>query len=239
MIVAMRARRIPRAGRWLVVVAVATCASCAVNHVDFRPRERAEAESPDGHPAALYVLGDAAHPLGEVRVWSRGATRDDARGSIAVHVGFEVENHSSEPLAIDLASTRLTAVRAGDATLEPIGAPEFEGRPTTAPGEVGVLELLFRLPESVASPDRIGSFDVAWSVRIAADEARHQVTPFRRVRHGPAWYGPAWHGPGWYGPSRFGPSWYGPSWCGPSWYGGHWHAGYHHGCHPFAVVLWP
>ena len=81
--------------------------SCACsNHRYFVPRENTNGTGPGGYPAAVYridagVLGGA---VGEVRVWSEGAhfvdTEDDE--VVELHLGFEIENTSTVPLATTL-----------------------------------------------------------------------------------------------------------------------------------------
>src|SRR6185369_3936734 len=92
----------------------------------FAPREYMGAAGPDGSPAALYQVPAAAGvlPSGEVRVWSRGAGArftDDNREVVELHVGFEVENNSEQPLQLDVDTVAVEAM-----TIDGVAQPPLQ-----------------------------------------------------------------------------------------------------------------
>src|SRR5262245_16090938 len=86
-----------------LLVVVAAAAACGSATEKFLPGERATAQSPQGYTAAEYQIQGERGRLGEVKVWSRGAYRAEVDGAqrTVLHVGFEVDNSSDEPLTLE------------------------------------------------------------------------------------------------------------------------------------------
>jgi len=171
----------------------------------FLPRENVNGTGPDGSPSAVYQVrpGDAEEAVGEVRVWSAGASArftDDDQEVVDLHVGFELENLGEDPLWLDAGSLGLEEVRIDGAAKEALDPHEIQGDLLAPPGAMTRLDLVFRPPTTY--PRDIDSFSVRFVVRDAEGKGTSQLTPFvpdmRQLSYG----GPTW-GWGWtwgYGP---------------------------------------
>jgi hypothetical protein len=187
----------------------------------FSPREHQDGTSPSGHPAAVYALPAATAgvaELGELRLWSAGTrARYDEAGEerIELHIGFELENNSDEPLQLDLASIRCEELVVDDLLQPPLPHQLVEGTGLALPGSTVRVDCLYLPPAEV--PSDVDSFSIRFVVRAGDRVVLQQVTPFgpqtrsmAAFRDDPYFY--AWN-------SRWGPGW-GPGWAvgwGPGW----------------------
>ncbi len=146
---------------------------CASQSEMFRPGERADATSAEGMLAASYPLDDARGPVGEVKVWSDGAERQE--GVTVIHVAFEVENFSSEPIHFEADALRLDSATLDQGVLRGIAPVVIEGSESIAPRSAANVGALFVLPEGVA-PQEVDAFRVHWEV--GGPVALTQITPF-------------------------------------------------------------
>lgn len=199
-----------------LLAAVFLFAGCST-HRYFAPRENRNGTGPAGDPAAVYVLGDKP-PIGEVRVWSRGADRIEVgdEDAVELHVGFEVENTGTEPLVLDAQGLVCSDVWVDGKRSTDLPPVRVAGEAEAAPGRSAVLDAWFR-PQA-ADPYDLDGFSLRFRVRAGDRDALVQVTPFvpyavpdrwRDDRY--FWYGGYWSRHYW-GPS-FGFGWYGPGFC--------------------------
>jgi hypothetical protein len=142
----------------------------------FVPRENQNGFGPGGEPAAVYTLMPPAS--GELRVWSAGARRVevDAQERTRLHVGFELENHGSEPLRFDAEGLHLSAVAIEGEPAAELRPIQVDGEPTAAAGATTRLSCLFDPGEDVM-PRAIDGFEVRWRV-VLGEQQFAQATPF-------------------------------------------------------------
>jgi hypothetical protein len=155
-------------------------AGCATSRA-FRPAEHVTALSPRGdHYAAEYTVRDASHLIAEVKVWSRGASRDGSDGEAAtiVHVGFEVGNLGEAPVRLEPKQLYLDDVVFDDGERDRIRAFRINGDTLVPPGSEREIEVLFSLPEDVWPNDVLG-YRVAW--QLSNGGSYSQKTPFLRA----------------------------------------------------------
>jgi len=170
----------PAAVLRLLPLVVPLLAGCAAERALFRPREKVIAESPDGYPAALYVLDDQGKSVGEVRIWSAGSWReDDAARRTVIHLGLEIENRTGGRVTLDVDATDLRNVSAG-AEVTGIERLDVRGTPEVADRSVGRVELLFGLPAGSRGPTELEGFHAHWLLRGPGERDFEQLTPFRR-----------------------------------------------------------
>lgn len=166
--------------RICATLAVALLNSCATERALFRPREKVLAESPDGHPAALYALDDEGKSVGEVRIWSAGSWREDNDAQrTVIHLGLEVENRTGGQLTVDVDATDLRQVTAGGRDLAQVERLDVRGSPEIGDGSVGSVEFLFGLPAG-NDPTDLDGFQAHWLLRGLHERDFEQLTPFRR-----------------------------------------------------------
>lgn len=146
---------------------------CATQPEMFRPGERTTATSPAGITAAAYEIRDERGITGEVKLWSDGAEKRD--GATVIHVAFEIENLSDEPMRFMTDELRLESATLAERALPVVEPVAFEGSRIIAPGSAGTVGVLFALPSDV-KPSDVEAFRVFWSVTGATDYA--QITPF-------------------------------------------------------------
>lgn len=145
----------------------------------FTPREAVNGTAASGVPAALYPLGDAQGRRGEVRVWSDGAREVKDQQDIRVHIGFEIENLSDQPLQLEADSVRLRRLVVDGVPRDGELAPEQSiGSTEAAPGQTTRVDCWFDPGPGVA-PRSVDGFDLHWRVKRAdGSMAWEQVTPF-------------------------------------------------------------
>ncbi|MBX3462879.1 MAG: hypothetical protein KF830_06890 [Planctomycetes bacterium] len=197
----------------LVVVLAFVFGGCALPRA-FMPRENRNGTGPEGHPAAVYALGGVP-PVGEVRLWSGGAERAD--GGVELHLGFELENTSAEPIALDLASLLCADVWvAGRPLAASVSPARLEGAAEAGPGGSAWLDAWFRL--DAGRPRDVDAFTVRFRVLAGERELLAQATPFLPLVVDDGWrdewflwYGGYWGRPyGWWGPGYRYRWYYGP-----------------------------
>lgn len=154
----------------------------------FVPGEHVTAFSPEGgHYAAEYTIMDSGHALAEVKVWSRGASRDGSGDSTLIHVGFEVNNQSDSALRFDPNQLYLDEVGARQPT--PVKAARVDGDSRVQPGQNAELDVWFELPRDVW-PSDVAGYRVGWTVTNGRRYS--QQTPFFHAvnrRDLDPWYG--------------------------------------------------
>jgi hypothetical protein len=204
----------PRLASLLAVGLVTLATGCASERALFRPREKVQAESPDGYPAALYVLDRDGRNVGELRIWSAGAWRAETHDErTVIHVGLEVENRSGGPLTVDLDATELRDVQ-GESPVATLQRLDARGEPVVPDRGIGRIDLLFGLPDKDPGPRTVQGFHARWLLRGADQRDYEELTPFGRDwnRYGhDAWRGG--YGLYWGGPWHYRWSYWGPSWC--------------------------
>lgn len=148
----------------------------------FAPREQLNGSGPSGAPAALYPLGDAAGRRGELRLWSDGArlVRIDGQEQTRLHLGFELENFTDQPLQLDpdgIWLQRLSIDEQGrDDQPKPV---QVQGQSEAGPGQTTRFDAWFD-PGAGVQPRAIDGFDVHWRVqRQDGSMAWEQATPFQ------------------------------------------------------------
>ena len=199
-----------RAFAMLLVLVAGACSS----HRYFMPRENNNGTGPGWYPAAVYPVAAGA-AAGEVRVWSRGCyygEADDAE-AVELHLGFEIENTGSVPLAVDAGSVRCEDLSIGAQRLAGGAPARRQGDTEAGPGATARFDLFFRLDEARAPRD-VSGFSVRFQVLAASQPVLAQVTPF--VPYIASYYGcrdPWFWGPGYWG-GGFALGYYG-------WYGCH------------------
>ena len=148
----------------------------------FAPREHVDAQGPDGYPAALYPIvptDPATASTAEARVWSHGSQArftDDDREVVELHIGFELENNSKEPLRLDLGPLACEDLMIDGVLHVPLSPIRLEGDGVAAPGTTARVDAVFEPPAAV--PRDVDSFAVRFVVRAGEREVLHQVTPF-------------------------------------------------------------
>jgi hypothetical protein len=175
----------------VVAVVFAAAAGCAY-HQPFRPAERATGLSPRGYAAADYEIRDATGALGEVQVWSEGASSEDE--GIVVHVGFWLENNSSAPLRLDV--DKLSVYVDSERDVVRGAEADVQGVTAVAPHSEQQVSLFFPLSGDW-SPRDVTAFRVSWTLR-AGEETYSQTTPFlqgesRRDYYYSPYYDPYYH----------------------------------------------
>jgi hypothetical protein len=204
----------------LLLATVLLFAGCAT-HRNFAPRENRNGTGPGGDPAAVYQLGGQP-PVGELRIWSRGAdmVETETGDAVELHLGFELENTGSEPLAIDAGSLSCSEVWVDGTRSTDLPPARVAGEAEATPGHSAVLDAWFRPP--AAGPYDLDGFSVRFRVRAGDRDVLVQVTPFVPYRAPDRWNNGWGNDPfGWYGGfgSRrywgpaFGFGWYGSYWC--------------------------
>lgn len=190
---------------------------CATQSEMFRPGERTTATSPAGMTAAAYEIRGGRGITGEVKLWSDGAEQRD--GATVVHVAFEIENLSDEPMRFETDQLRLESATLADGVLQAVEPVALEGSRLIAPGRAGTVGVLFALPSDV-SPSDVEAFRVFWSVTGATDYA--QITPFyedqlqERLASGPYYWDTPFFDPFFYEPFRWSAT--APATAGPTFY---------------------
>lgn len=215
-----------RGMRALLVLPLLCTAACWQPRY-FMPRENVQGVGPDGEPAAVYLLPEAAPEAAapaaaatsevnasELRLWSLGAVArydEHAAEVVELRLGFELENHAATPLRLDLEALRCEGLVVDGALLPPLAADHWAGDGLALPGTTTRVEATFRPAAPV--PRAIESFAVRWRVLRGDGSAMSQVTPFGPLRRlHPAPY-PAgyYHGfyeyPGLYWGPTFGFGW--------------------------------
>ncbi len=140
----------------------------------FVPGEHVTAFSPEGeHYAAEYEIADSGHSLAEVKVWSRGASRDGSGESTLIHVGFEVNNQSDNALRFEPKQLYLDEVGARQPT--PVKAARVDGDSRVQPGQNAEIDVWFELPGDIW-PSDVAGYRVDWTVTNG--HRYSQQTPF-------------------------------------------------------------
>jgi hypothetical protein len=196
-----------RSSSWLrpLVPVLASLAGCwSPRH--FAPREHVAAVAPDGSAAASYTVPDPAGALpaaGELRIWSRGASAryaDGDREVVELHVGFELENNSAEPLQLDLSTVVLEGLVVDGAVQPPPEPLRIDGDGTARAAATARVDLTWELPAH--KPRAVDGFAVRFAVRAGNAVVLQQLTPFGVVVRDPdPYWGPAWSvgfGVGWH-----------------------------------------
>ncbi len=212
---------------WLLLLMVLTTGAGCASAQAFVPVEHVTGLSPDGDQyAAEYRLEGEHGYLGEAKVWSQGAYREEVDGNdeTVVHIAFVLDNAAKTPIRLDPQRLSLEDVVLNDGAIARIPALGIEGDPVVPPGQEREIQVSFLLPEDVW-PSEVRRYRVAWVVTNGGSYA--QKTPFLRAtyrrddywapslgiyygyyspfywRHYPGWRRGHYY-PGWpYGPGRY------------------------------------
>jgi hypothetical protein len=207
-----------RACVWIGLFAALIFTSGCVSSRAFMPTEHVTAFSPGGSQyAAEYPIVESGSSLGDVKVWSDGATRDgsDAEPRTTVRVGFELSNHAGAPLRFDAKQLFLEELARKGEPAGRVPPTSVAGETLVPPGQSRQLDVRFTLPSSVW-PSDVPGYRVAWSV--VGRRVHSRKTPFARVVAPPrpvdAWYYPyyGYYYPGFYGSWSFGYRGWPPPW---------------------------
>lgn len=173
------------------MVLLVLCSACA-NHRWFAPRENRNGYGPEGDPAAVYAIG--APGLGELRVWSSGASGVEIDGADAVElrVGFEIENTGTVPLAVDTASVQCDDVWVGDQHTTGLQPVRSAGAVEAPAGGSARVEFVF-VPPGVQRARAIDGFTVRFAVRTGDKPVMVQVTPFLPWVRDDEWRDDRWY----------------------------------------------
>ncbi|MBL8750229.1 MAG: hypothetical protein JNK78_13770 [Planctomycetes bacterium] len=204
-----------RAAAWLLLLC---CTACA-NQRWFAPRENRNGVGPDGSPAAVYAFGtapDAERDGGELRVWAAGTRfvpdRDD---EVELVVGFELENHGAEPLALDTAALRCEAMTTDGQAATGLVPARWTGAAEAPAGGMARIGATFLLPEC-RHPRDLAQFTLQFRVVANGRPVLVQATPFLPWIPDNDWRDDGW----WWGRYR-----YPYGYCGPG-IGFGWHHAY-------------
>lgn len=149
---------------------------CGVSVRAFVPGEHVTAVNPRGDQyAAEYAITEGGRLLGEVKVWTNGASRETGEGGTLIEVGFEVVNHADGPLRLDPKAITLDEVTLRDDRLRQVEPTHVDGDPSIAPGEDRIISVTFELPGDIW-PDDVLGYRVAW--RLTNGVTYSQKTPF-------------------------------------------------------------
>jgi hypothetical protein len=167
--------------QWALAVALIFLIPGCISSRAFVPAEHVTAFSPDGDSyAAEYALVEDGRGLGDVKVWSDGASRDasDKEPQTVVRVSFEIDNHAATALRFDDRRLYVEELAKPGTTAGRERAAHVEGELIVPAGERREIEVSFTLPSSVW-PSDIPGYRVGWSV---IGERRHsRTTPFLRA----------------------------------------------------------
>jgi len=208
--------------RLMLAGAVLGLGGGCVNSRAFVPTEHVTGFSPSGEQyAAEYSLIEDGESIGEVKVWSDGASRDRAEDGTrtVVRVAFEITNQSSAPLRFDEQRLFLEETPEEGKTPGRERATRVDGGTLVPVGDSRQVTVTFALPSGVW-PSDIPGYRVGWTV--VARKSHSRKTPFSYVqatREADPWgpYYPAYPGyyyPGFYGSVGMGYRWP-PPWRGP------------------------
>jgi hypothetical protein len=207
-----------RACAWIGLFVALIFTSGCVSSRTFMPTEHVTAFSPGGGQyAAEYSIDESGSSLGDVKLWSEGATRDgsDEEPRTKVRVGFELSNHAQIPLRFDPKRLFLEELAKKGEPAGRLPPANVAGDTLVPPGQSRRLDVLFTLPSSVW-PSDVPGYRVAWSV--VGRRVHSRKTPFASVaprRPIDAWYYPYYgYYPGFYGSWSFGYRGWPPPWRG-------------------------
>ncbi len=167
--------------RRLLLLFLLTLATGCVSSRAFAPAEHVSAFSPRGqHYAAEYPIVERGQTVGEVKLWSAGASRDgsDEEPRTTVSVAFEVSSHGRMPLRFDAERLYLLEMPKQGTTPGRLSPSRVQGELLVPPGQSRQIEASFTLPSSVW-PSDVPGFRVAWSVVGQLQHSRK--TPFLKV----------------------------------------------------------
>lgn len=208
--------------------AAALLATGCVSSRAFVPSEHVTAFAPDGDDvAAEYSIIEGGDDVGELKLWSEGATRksSDAEPHTVIELGFELSNHGREPLRFDDQGLYIEELPKKGVRPGRTRPATVTGERLVQPGQSREIHATFALPSSVL-PNDIPGYRVRW--RILGRRAHARETAFLHAppapRYTDPWY-PAWpyygyygyYYPGFYGSWSFGYRWP-PPWRGPRYY---------------------
>jgi hypothetical protein len=158
------------------------CLSGCATRQSFMPAENATDITRRGYIAAHYESRRGDGGSTEVKVWSGGTfpgETDSGEEAQLAHVGFALDNDSSQPVRLEPASLRLEGVRVSDGErVGPLSPVEISGNVDVAPRGKSEVEALFRLPDGVSATD-VRDFEVGWLL-TSGSERYAQRTPFER-----------------------------------------------------------
>lgn len=157
---------------WLVLFAVA-----CTRAQPFVPGERVTAISAHGYLAAEYELPHTGGSA-DIKVWSRGTSREDLRGAreTFAHVAFEIDNQTQHPMHLQREKLELQSASIDDVDIGSLPPALIDGATAIGPGGEQLIHVWFALPEGIAPRD-VRAFRVAWTITDGTT-SYSQRTPF-------------------------------------------------------------
>jgi hypothetical protein len=194
---------------WLLLLLVLMSGAGCASSQAFMPAEHVTGLSPQGeHYAAEYQMEGAHGYLGDAKVWSEGAYREEVDGNdeTVVRIVLVLDNAVDTPLRLDTQRLTLEDVVWSGGAIGRIPPLSVEGDPVVPPGQEHEIQVSFRMPEDVW-PSELRRYRVAWAVTNGGSYA--QKTPFLRlIQRRDDYWGPSfgmYYGYGYYSP--FYPGW--------------------------------
>lgn len=175
--------------RLLAAALVCSVSVGCVSSRAFVPSEHVTGFSPDGQQyAAEYTLLEEGETVGEVKVWTDGAERDDSR--TVIRVAFELDNPSQRPLRFDESRLFLEELPEDGKAPGRERPAELTGDTLVPPGESRQLAATFTLPSGIW-PSDVPGYRVGWAV--VGGKSHSRKTPFVHMRpRGPDPWGPGY-----------------------------------------------
>lgn len=193
--------------RTIVITIAALCCACGATRERFEPAERATATTTEGYTAAEYEIQGRGGPLGDAKLWSRGAFVADVRGQerTVVHVGFEIENNSNESLELVSDELYLDSATLDESVVRDIPPLQLRGSTDVPPGATRRVDAFFRLPAGI-QPQDADAFRIHWKIQDGT-VSYAQRTPFLETpdRQLPYYYYTPFYDPFYYDPYIFSP----------------------------------
>lgn len=162
----------------MVAVIGTGLAGCAPSQQSFKPAEKVGGETVEGFKEAFYDLALDDRRIGEVKVWSSGASvvKREGREMTLIRLGFTIENKGDVPIELDPANVELESVQTKDGTYENL-KPIRRAEPIVVePRTSRDVELAFALPTKI-TPDEILAFRAKWTTNANGMQYT-EFTPF-------------------------------------------------------------
>lgn len=190
----------------LSVVIATACAQSA----RFRP-----VDAPESVPPQLagmeYELAPDGQNVGDVKVWSEGATTTETNGEQrVVHLGLRIRNDDPQrTLRFDPERTTVALISDAGELIELDRPYRVEGDLSIEPGSMGRLDVEYPLPDRIDVYD-VAGFEFNWAVDTGDTVATHSTTFVREQERGDrmqygvgvGYYDPYWGYPYHYPPYR-------------------------------------
>lgn len=162
----------------IIAVAAALVMIGCAGKQEFKPAERAIAQSPEGYQAALYQIAGLDGILGTAKVWSMGTSRRLIQGQerAVVQVAFEIQNHSNQPLTMNLDELSADLGVMDRRIIEDVQPAMATGSFTIEAKQTRRIDIFFPLPMDI-NPQQVDAFQVKWKLHDTR-LTYSQKTPF-------------------------------------------------------------